>query len=90
MEAWINERYRWLGSCWAELLHTRQAVAFLVAPDKQQLSFDAIRLELCPLLTNHQLYRLVTMYCDDVDGSPGVSDKVGGAGWFALVICSTR
>jgi hypothetical protein len=56
VEWWVEAHWRWLDSCWDELLHIRQAIASLTEPQKQQLSLQEIGDELYLLLTTHQIY----------------------------------
>nr|XP_043615034.1 myosin-11-like [Erigeron canadensis] len=64
------------GSAWDELKHIRQAIGFLVIGQKPKKTFEEISHGLCPVLTVQQLYRISTMYWDDIYGTHGVSPEV--------------
>ncbi|XP_024011447.1 myosin-17-like [Eutrema salsugineum] len=72
----IEATDEYAGSAWDELRHIRQAVAFLVIPQKQEKTLDKITRELCPVLSIQQLYRISTMYWDDKYGTHSVSSDV--------------
>ena len=76
-----------VGESWNELAHIRQAVTFLLIPQKQHKSFDEITQDLCSSLSVQQLYRISTMYWDD----RWVSCGLGGQAWCTQVLqgCST-
>jgi len=58
-----------------ELRHTRQAVGFLVCPNKGALSLEDIASNLCPALNSQQIYRLCTTFHEDTGCS---MDMVSG------------
>ncbi|WZZ24627.1 hypothetical protein YC2023_008028 [Brassica napus] len=64
------------GSSWDELKHIRQAVGFLVIHKKYRISYDDIALDLCPILSVQQLYRICTLYWDDSYNTRSVSQDV--------------
>ncbi|KAM7264663.1 hypothetical protein ACFE04_002346 [Oxalis oulophora] len=66
------------GSPWEELKHIRQAVGFLVLHQKAQKSFDEITIQLFPILSIPQIYRIGTMFWDDKYGTHGLSPEVIG------------
>jgi hypothetical protein len=65
-----------VGSAWDELRFIRQAVQLLVTPDKNKLTLAEIKTDLCPALSNHQLYLISIMYWDDLYGTKTVSQEV--------------
>ena len=64
------------GSAWEELRYIRQAVQLLVIHQKPKKTLNEITLELCPVLSIQQLYRISTMYWDDKYGTETVSQEV--------------
>ncbi|CAJ1932955.1 unnamed protein product [Sphenostylis stenocarpa] len=68
LEEWCNEATEeYIGSSLDELKHAIQAVRFLVAPQKDELSYDDLTNDICPVLSAQQLYRICTLYSDDDD-----------------------
>ncbi|XP_014490889.1 myosin-6-like [Vigna radiata var. radiata] len=68
LEGWCTEATEeYIGSSWDELKHATQAVKFLVAEKKEELSYDDLTNDLCPVLSAQQLYRICTLYSDDDD-----------------------
>lgn len=61
---------------WQALGHTRQALQFLALERKQHLSLDDLSQDVCPSLTQQQLYRLFTTAWDDRPGAGLVSGEV--------------
>ena len=55
-----------------ELRFINQAVQLLVTHQKTRKSLNEITLELCPVLSIQQLYRICTMYWDDKYGTETV------------------
>ncbi|KAG8391355.1 hypothetical protein BUALT_Bualt01G0179200 [Buddleja alternifolia] len=77
LEQWcMKATNEFAGSSWDELQHIRQAVAFLVLHQKAQKTLDDIATELCPVLSNAQIYRIGTMFWDDKYGTQGLSTEV--------------
>nr|KJB72195.1 hypothetical protein B456_011G164300 [Gossypium raimondii] len=65
LEKWCTEaKEEYAGSAWDELKHTRQAVGFLVMPEKSKISYDEITNDLCTVLSVQQFYKLCTLYSD--------------------------
>ncbi|KAA3480513.1 myosin-6-like [Gossypium australe] len=65
LEKWCTEaKEEYTGSAWDELKHTRQAVGFLVMPEKSKISYDEITNDLCTVLSVQQFYKLCTLYSD--------------------------
>ncbi|KAE8711631.1 Myosin-11 [Hibiscus syriacus] len=64
------------GSAWDELKHIRQAIGFLVIHQKPKKTLDEISHDLCPVLSIQQLFRISTMYWDDMYGTHSVSPDV--------------
>ncbi|KAG4944860.1 hypothetical protein JHK87_040867 [Glycine soja] len=71
----LKENY-YVGSSLDELKHTKQAVRFLVALQKDELSYDDLTNDLCPVLSAQQLYRICILYSDDDDNKQSVSTDV--------------
>ncbi|QCD89251.1 DNA topoisomerase III [Vigna unguiculata] len=68
LEGWCNEATEeYIGSSLDELKHATQAVKFLVAEKKEELSYDDLTNDLCPVLSAQQLHRICTLYSDDDD-----------------------
>ncbi|KAL2946237.1 hypothetical protein AAZX31_20G002600 [Glycine max] len=68
LELWCTEATEeYVGSSFNELKHAKQAVRFLVALKKEELSYDDLTNDLCPVLSAQQLYRICTLYSDDDD-----------------------
>ncbi|KAL2340087.1 hypothetical protein Fmac_008027 [Flemingia macrophylla] len=77
LEVWCNEATEeCIGSSLDELKHANQAVRFLVAPEKDGLSYDDLTNDLCPVLSAQQLHRICTLYCDDDDQTQKKSPDV--------------
>ncbi|KAJ4913431.1 Myosin-14 [Raphanus sativus] len=77
LEEWCAEtKEEYAGSSWDELKHIRQAVGFLVIHKKFRISYDDIALDLCPILSVQQLYRICTLYWDDSYNTRSVSQDV--------------
>ncbi|KAG2300029.1 hypothetical protein Bca52824_036501 [Brassica carinata] len=85
VEAGLAELKRWcieatdeyVGSAWDELKHIRQAAGFVQAIiQKQEMTLDKITRELCPVLSIRQLYRISSMYFDDIYDMNSVSSDV--------------
>ncbi|XP_074284559.1 myosin-6-like isoform X2 [Silene latifolia] len=77
LETWCQEATEeFVGSSWDELKHTRQAVGFLVIPQKSDITYDDLTNNLCPLLSVQQLCRICTLYRDDSDNTQSVSSDV--------------
>ena len=73
---WLIESKEWTGAAWEELRYIRQAVQLLVIHQKPKKTLNEITLELCPVLSIQQLYRISTMYWDDKYGTETVSQEV--------------
>ncbi|RZB94320.1 Myosin-8 isoform C [Glycine soja] len=77
LELWCTEATEeYVGSSLDELKHTKQAVRFLVALQKDELSYDDLTNDLCPVLSAQQLYRICILYSDDDDNKQSVSTDV--------------
>ncbi|XLR05925.1 hypothetical protein S83_072123 [Arachis hypogaea] len=79
LEQWSTEATEeYAGTTLDELKHVTQAVRFLVVEKKDELSYDGLTNELCPVLSSHQLYRICTLYWDgnENDSSQSVSSEV--------------
>ena len=77
LESWIIAAGdEWVGKSAEELLQIRQAVGFLVIHQKPKKSLHEITMDLCPVLSVQQLYRISTMYWDDKYGTETVSGEV--------------
>ena len=76
LEVWLIESKEWTGTAWEELRYIRQAVQLLVIHQKPKKTLNEITLELCPVLSIQQLYRISTMYWDDKYGTETVSQEV--------------
>jgi myosin V len=76
LENWLIEYKDWTGNAWEELRYTRQAVQLLVFHQKPKMTLNEITLELCPVLSIPQLYRISNMYWDDKYGTETVSQEV--------------
>ncbi|ESQ50397.1 hypothetical protein EUTSA_v10001881mg [Eutrema salsugineum] len=77
LEKWCSEtKEEYVGSCWEELKHTRQAVGFLLIHKKYQISYDEIANDLCPILRIQQHFKLCTLYKDEIYNTKSVSQDV--------------
>jgi myosin-5 len=77
VEQWVQGAgLDFVGDCWEELRHIRQAVQFLVIGNKQKRTLEEITTDLCPVLSIQQLYRISTMYWDDRYNTETVSADV--------------
>ena len=76
LEVWLIESKEWTGRAWDELRYIRQATQLLVIHQKPKKTLNEITLELCPVLSIQQLYRISTMYWDDKYGTETVSQDV--------------
>ncbi|RDY08630.1 Myosin-7, partial [Mucuna pruriens] len=82
LEQWCGEATEeYVGSALDELKHATQAVKFLVAEQKDGLSYDDLTNDVCPVLSAQQLYRICTLYCGDNDDnkqnvSPDVTSRL--------------
>eukprot|EP01023_Acetabularia_acetabulum_P069037 TRINITY_DN9909_c0_g1_i1.p1 TRINITY_DN9909_c0_g1~~TRINITY_DN9909_c0_g1_i1.p1 ORF type:complete len:412 (-),score=75.13 TRINITY_DN9909_c0_g1_i1:139-1221(-) len=77
VDAWISDAGdEYVGNSWDTLKHIRQAVNFLVVQHKHKKSLEDISIELCPILSVQQLYRISTMYWDDKYGTETVSQDL--------------
>ncbi|KAL3001333.1 hypothetical protein AAZX31_09G260500 [Glycine max] len=77
LELWCTEATEeYVGSSLDELKHTKQAVRFLVALQKDELSYDDLTNDLCPVLSAQQLYRICILYSDDDDNKQSISTDV--------------
>ncbi|XP_012567832.1 myosin-8 isoform X2 [Cicer arietinum] len=77
LELWcieVTEEY--VGTSLDELNHSKQAVRFLVALEKDELSYDDLTNDICPVLSSQQLYRICTLYWDENDNTKSVSSEV--------------
>ncbi|XP_047269392.1 myosin-6 isoform X1 [Capsicum annuum] len=77
LELWCCQaKEEYAGSSWDELKHIRQVVGFLVIHQKYRISYDDITNDLCPVLSDQQLYRICTLYWDDKYNTRSVSPDV--------------
>lgn len=77
MDTWVESvGHTWLGICWDQLAHLRQAVDFLVNPLKHKMTLREIAEDLCPALSSAHLYRFSTLYWDGRFGTETVSKEV--------------
>ncbi|XP_066385763.1 protein OPAQUE1-like isoform X5 [Miscanthus floridulus] len=73
LEKWIVDTEEHAGAAWDELQFIRQAVDFLIIPQKSKKTLEQIKKNICPALSVRQIYRLCTMYWDDKYGTHSVS-----------------
>ncbi|KAK8937305.1 hypothetical protein KSP39_PZI012267 [Platanthera zijinensis] len=79
LEEWCSKATeKYAGTSWEELQHIKQAVGFLVLHQKAHKSLEEITVELCPVLSLPQIYRIGTMFWDDKYGTQGLSPDVIG------------
>ncbi|KAK3153627.1 hypothetical protein QOZ80_2BG0178570 [Eleusine coracana subsp. coracana] len=77
LEKWIvDTKEEHAGTAWDELKYIRQAVDFLIIPQKSKKTLEQIKKNICPALSVRQIYRLCTMYWDDKYGTHSVSAEV--------------
>lgn len=77
LEKWIvDTTEEHAGAAWDELKFIRQAVDFLIIPQKSKRTLEKIKKNICPALSVRQIYRLCTMYWDDKYGTHSVSSEV--------------
>ncbi|KAL6883729.1 hypothetical protein ACP4OV_011143 [Aristida adscensionis] len=77
LEKWIvDTSEEHAGAAWDELKYIRQAVDFLIIPQKSKRTLEQIKKNICPALSVRQIYRLCTMYWDDKYGTHSVSAEV--------------
>lgn len=67
---------QYFGSSLDELNYSKQAVRFLVAQKKDELSYDDLTNDICPVLSSQQLYRICALYSDENDKAKSVSSDV--------------
>lgn len=80
IDIWVESiGHKWLGTCWDQLAHVRQAVDFLVNPLKHKMTLQEIAKDLCPVLSSAHLYRFSTLYWDGRFGTETVSREVMAA-----------
>ncbi|KAJ9555627.1 hypothetical protein OSB04_010241 [Centaurea solstitialis] len=66
LEQWCSKTTtEFVGSSMEELQHTKQAVGFLIIPQKSKIGYDELTTKLCPVLSVQQHHRLCTFYSDD-------------------------
>ncbi|XP_050887190.1 myosin-6 isoform X1 [Lathyrus oleraceus] len=66
LELWCTEvTEEYAGSSLDELNHSKQAVRFLVSQEKDEISYDDLTNDICPVLSSQQLYRLCTLYSNE-------------------------
>ncbi|CAI9290550.1 unnamed protein product [Lactuca saligna] len=76
LEQWCTQiTAEYVGSSMDELQHTKQAVGFLIIPQKPKIGYDELTTKLCPVLSVQQHHRLCTFYVDD-HNTGGVSQEV--------------
>ena len=77
LENWLNKNAAVVGEApKKELRFINQAVQLLVINQKPRKTLNEITLELCPVLSIQQLYRICTMYWDDKYGTETVNQDV--------------
>ena len=77
LENWLTENKAFVGEDpIKELRFINQAVQLLVINQKPRKTLNEITLELCPVLSIQQLYRICTMYWDDKYGTETVNQDV--------------
>jgi len=77
LEKWLVTNKKFVGEDPSkELRFINQAVQLLVTHQKTRKSLNEITLELCPVLSIQQLYRICTMYWDDKYGTETVNQDV--------------
>ncbi|KAJ3702510.1 hypothetical protein LUZ61_006215 [Rhynchospora tenuis] len=77
LEKWIADATEeYAGAAGDELNYIRQAVGFLILPQKRKKTLEEIKQEICPALSVRQIYRICTMYWDDKYGAQSVSTEV--------------
>ncbi|CAJ2674075.1 myosin-7-like [Trifolium pratense] len=77
LEQWCNEvTEEYAGTSLDELNHSKQAVRFMVSEKKDELSYDDLTNDICPVLSSQQLYRICTLFLDENDNTKSVSSDV--------------
>ncbi|WJX10583.1 hypothetical protein P8452_01285 [Trifolium repens] len=77
LEQWCNEvTEEYAGTSLDELNHSKQAVRFMVSEKKDELSYDDLTNDVCPVLSPQQLYRICTLFLDENDNTKSVSTDV--------------
>jgi hypothetical protein len=77
LENWLTKNAAVVGEApKKELRFINQAVQLLVINQKPRKTLNEITLELCPVLSIQQLYRICTMYWDDKYGTETVNQDV--------------
>ncbi|KAF3326548.1 Myosin-15 [Carex littledalei] len=77
LEKWIADATEeYAGAAGDELNYIRQAVGFLILPQKRKKTLEEIKQEICSALSVRQIYRICTMYWDDKYGAQSVSTEV--------------
>ena len=77
LENWLTKNAAFVGEApKKELRFINQAVQLLVINQKPRKTLNEITLELCPVLSIQQLYRICTMYWDDKYGTETVNQDV--------------
>ncbi|XP_019422451.1 PREDICTED: myosin-6-like [Lupinus angustifolius] len=77
LELWCTQaKGEYAGSSQDELKHIREAVGLLVIHQKYRISYEEIINDLCPVMSVQQLYRICTLYWDDIYNTPSVSPDV--------------
>lgn len=77
VEGWVTSQgTEWLSDSWDELKHIRQAVAFIMIDDKPNKTLEDITQNVCPALSFQQLYRISTLFHDDMSNTKTVSKQV--------------
>nr|GEV34581.1 myosin-6-like isoform X1 [Tanacetum cinerariifolium] len=77
LELWCSHATdEYAESAWDELKHVRQAVGFLVIHQKSKITYEGLTSQLCPDLNVQQLYKICTLYRDDIYNTPTVDPAV--------------
>ncbi|KAK9292270.1 hypothetical protein L1049_020234 [Liquidambar formosana] len=77
LELWCCQaKEEYADSSWDELKHIRQAVGFLVKRQKYKISYAEITNDLCPILSIQQLYRICSLYRDDINNTRSLPPDV--------------
>ncbi|CAI9269205.1 unnamed protein product [Lactuca saligna] len=70
------ERVEYARPAWGELMHIRHAIQCMTMHHKYRLSYDEITIDLCPVLSIQQMYRISSLYWDDQFDTRSLSEDV--------------
>ncbi|CAI9269211.1 unnamed protein product [Lactuca saligna] len=77
LQQWCcKEKEEYVCTAWDELVHIRHAIKFMTMHHKYRLSCDEITIDLCPILSIQQMYRISSLYWDDKLDTRSVSEDV--------------